>query len=266
MKKIIKKLLENENIEYFGILPMSQARVINESLYARSFESFTPQSVIMLLVPYYSGEYEGRNISRYAVPRDYHLYFKGLYSRVEGCLKEKYPEYSFKGFSDHSPIGETYAASKCGLGCIGDLFQLINEKYGSYTFIGEIFTDAVFDEYDTREPAFCNHCGACRAACPMADGCLSELTQRKGELTEEEKALIADSGIVWGCDICRESCPMNLTPAVTPIEFFKTSLTPVISSEDISNMPKEEFLARAYSWRGRKTVLRNLAVFEAKRR
>lgn len=239
---------------------MSEVKIINEGLYERSFARFEPKSVIMLLVPYYAGEFERRNISRYAVPRDYHLYFKELYSRLEAKLTECYPEYSFKGFADHSPIGETYAAAKCGLGVVGDLFQLINDKYGAYTFIGEIFTDAVFDGYDVKEVHFCDHCGACKSACPCNEGCLSDITQRKGELSDADKILILDNGSFWGCDICREACPMNKYVKITPIEFFREKLTPFITKELLENMSKDEFSERAYSWRGKKTVLRNLEL------
>lgn len=260
MKNLICELLKKEKIEYFGVIPMSEVRIINESLYERSFTDFTPKSIIILLVPYYAGEFDGRNISRYAVPRDYHLYFKNLYSRLEAELNEKYPEYSFKGFADHSPIGETYAAAKCGLGVVGDMFQLINEKYGSHAFIGEIFTDAEFDSYDLTEVKFCSHCGKCRSACPCENECLSEITQRKGELSDREKKLIIKSGCYWGCDICREACPMNASCAVTPIDFFKENLTPHVTAELIEGMTKDEFSSRAYGWRGKKTILRNLEL------
>lgn len=260
MKTLINKLLKEEKIEYFGILPINEVKIINESLYLRSFTDFTPKSVIMLLVPYYAGEFENRNISRYAVARDYHIYFKELYSRIEDRLRSEYPEYSFKGFADHSPIGETYAAAKCGLGVVGDLFQLINDKYGSYTFIGEIFTDAEFESYDLTDVKFCNHCGACQSACPCENGCLSDITQKKGELTSEEKKLILDSGCFWGCDICREACPMNRSSVITPIDFFKEELTPHVNIELIEKMNKDEFNSRAYSWRGKKTILRNLEL------
>ncbi|MBE6582640.1 MAG: epoxyqueuosine reductase [Ruminococcaceae bacterium] len=264
MKNLICELLKKEKIEYFGIIPMSEVRIINESLYERSFTDFTPKSIIMLLVPYYAGKFTGRNVSRYAVPRDYHLYFKDLYSRIEAELKAKYPAYSFKGFADHSPIGETYAAAKCGLGVVGDLFQLINEKYGSYTFIGEIFTDFEFETYDLTEVEFCDHCGMCKAACPCKDGCLSDITQRKGELSENEKKMIIESGCFWGCDVCREACPMNSSPVITPIDFFKQELTPCVTTELIEGMSKDEFKARAYSWRGKKTILRNLELEKIK--
>ncbi len=264
MEKTVRVLLDREKIEYAGILPFSECRVINPGLLERSWRGGEVQSVIMLSVPYRTGDFPSRNLSLYAVPRDYHLYFRQLFSHLEKELAQTFPGYTFKGYADHSPIGETYAASKAGLGVIGDKFQLINEKYGSYTFLGEILTDRVFEAYDTREPTFCSHCGACARACPVGEGCLSEMTQRKGELTPETEELMRKTGTVWGCDICRTCCPMNDGAARTPIAFFYEKPTPYLTSEAVEAMSEEEFLERAYSWRGRKTILRNLFAFEKK--
>ena len=262
MRKLLNAILEKEKIEYFGIIPFDRCKVINHDLYDRSFADWKPKSVIMMLAPYYSGEYEDRNISLYAASRDYHLYFKELYERIGSVLTDAYPTRNFAMFSDHSPISEIYAAAKAGLGVVGDKFQLINEKYGSYTFIGEIFTDAEFDAYDLHEVAFCSHCGNCSEACPMEDGCLSELTQRKGELNEDEAELIRINGTAWGCDLCRTSCPMNRDACQTPIEFFRESLITHLTSEEVNAMTKAEFRERAFAWRGKATILRNLKILE----
>jgi len=262
MKTYIKRLLAEEAIDTFGIIPFSECKVIYPELLARSCPDWTPVSVIVLAIPYYTGDYPERTVSLYSVPRDYHLYFRGLYQHLEEKLKEAFPTYHFKGFADHSPIGETGAAAKAGLGVIGDKFQLIHETYGSYIFLGEILTDAVFEEYDTTEVRFCSHCGACSKACPVSDGCLSEMTQRKGELDAETARLIRSTGIAWGCDLCRTSCPMNRGVKETPIAFFREDLTPHVTSEAVEAMNKEDFRQRAYSWRGRNTVLRNLKALE----
>ena len=262
MKAFMKRLLAEESIDAFGIIPFSECKVIHPALLARSCPDWEPKSVIMLAVPYYTGEHPERTVSLYAVPRDYHLYFRGLYERLEGTLKEAFPASHFKGFADHSPIGETGAAAKAGLGIIGDKFQLIHKTYGSYIFLGEILTDAVFEEYDTTEVRFCSHCGGCGAACPVTEGCLSEMTQRKGELDAETERLIRNTGIAWGCDLCRTSCPMNCGIKETPIPFFREELTTAVTSDEVETMPKELFRQRAYSWRGRNTILRNLKVLE----
>ena len=46
----------------------------------------------------------------------------------------------------------------------------------------------------------------------------------------------------------------------TPIDFFKEDLTAVLSREEIENMTDEEFACRAYSWRKKQTILRNLDI------
>ena len=261
MRAYIDNLLKEEKIEYFRIIPFEKCRVINRALLDKSVGGWEPKSAVVFLVPYYCGEFEKRNVSLYAVGRDYHLYFKHLFERLEIALSVKFQKH-FKGFSDHSPIGETYAAAISGLGIIGDSFQLINEKYGSHVFIGELLTDAEFDEYDDREAAFCTHCGKCREACPVNDGCLSEITQKKGELTESEKTLIINSKCAWGCDICRSACPLNDNIEHTPIEFFKTELMPFVRADEIEGMDSASFKERAYSWRGKNTILRNLKLLD----
>jgi epoxyqueuosine reductase QueG len=116
----------------------------------------------------------------------------------------------------------------------------------------------------------CAHCGKCKAACPTgilrgegAD-CLSAITQKKGELSEDEKALMRKYNTAWGCDICQTVCPYNRTPMVTPIAFFKESLIPNLTSDCLEEMSKEAFAERAFAWRGRATVARNIGILEEK--
>jgi epoxyqueuosine reductase len=264
---MIKGVFEKEKIEYFSSLPYAMCRILREDMMAR--ESFLPRSVIVFLIPYYGGETV--NISRYAASYDYHLYAKELFSRLIPELKRLFPENSFKGYCDSSPIDERHAAALSGLGDIGESGLLINECYGSYVFIAEIICDVDPCQISLprlTSPKLCDACGACLAACPtgrLSDKsltCLSDITQRKGEHTENEIEIMRKCNTVWGCDLCQISCPHNASPTLTPIDFFHENRIVELNSDIISEMDKYEFSKRAYSWRGRKTLLRNLKYFK----
>ncbi|MGM9663295.1 MAG: epoxyqueuosine reductase, partial [Eubacteriales bacterium] len=230
------------------------------------------KSAVIFLVPYIAGDGAEGNISLYARSLDYHSFCDTLFSRICARLEESYGK-RFLGFADKSPLSETYTAACAGLGVIGDNHLLINEKYGSFVFIGEILSEVSAEELGyiphDLSPKGCLHCGKCKSACPMTESgmdCLSAVTQKKGELTEEEKAYILKYGSAWGCDICQTSCPLVRraidSGVKTPIEFFYDRRINFLTSDEVAAMSDEEFVSRAFSWRGRKTILRNLALFE----
>ena len=267
IKEAIASFFEKENIEYFVTLPYTAVRETSPEIMAR--EDFTPKSVILFLLPYYGGETV--NISRYSAARDYHIVIKGVTDRLSLLIKEQIPEARAKGYGDHSPIDECNAALIGGLGIIGDNGLIINEKYGSYVFIGDLVTSISPEILGASEPQAikgCIHCGACKAACPTdilagkGNECLSAITQRKGELTEEEIGLMKKYNPAWGCDLCQSSCPYNKNPKITPISFFLEDRIEELTLEMLEKMDKAAFNQRAFAWRGRKTVQRNLTLLE----
>lgn len=255
------------NLPFSDILPCGICSFsgVGELLECRAKQRIpqNAKSVIVYLFPYYLGEeyYEKSNISKYAVPCDYHIVVAEYLEKICATLKEKYPQNIFEPFCDNSPIREVEAGCICGLGVKGRNGLLINEKYGSFCFIGEIVTDLEC-EYSLPEDRTCLSCGLCEKKCPgkalggykvSEERCLSAITQKKGVLFPCEQKLIKESGVIWGCDVCQNVCPMNKGVSVTPIkEFFKTAKPVYEPCDNIEN--------RAFNWRGKKVIDRNLEI------
>ncbi len=265
MKNGLKDLFDSLKIEYFAVLDYKDCIVQSENIIER--EKFTPRSVILYILPYYTGETV--NISRYAASLDYHLAIREINSKIGEYILAEYKNAKFKGYGDHSPISECHAAVIGGLGIFGDNGLLINERYGSYIFIGDIITDIPPEALGAVKPKAikkCEGCGACKRACPTGilrgegSDCLSAITQRKGELSEEEKVLMRKYNTAWGCDECQSVCPHNKNPKKTPLEFFYRERIEKLDRELLDKMTKSEFERRAFAWRGRKTVERNLEI------
>ena len=262
MKREIGEFFLKNKIEYFAAVNYAELREINPEIMERA--GFTPRSVIVFLIPYYVSK--PKNLSSYAASLDYHIFIRNISERLTGLMKELYPENHFVGYGDHSPIDERGAALLGGLGIIGDNGLFINEKYGSYVFIADLVCDLMPEELGTLrcEVRGCLHCGKCLSACPTGilrgegGDCLSAITQRKGELSDEEVLLMQKNDTVWGCDLCQTACPYNKNPIPTPIEFFHKDRIELLTSEKLSTLSKEEFKARAFGWRGRRVVERNL--------
>lgn len=270
----VQKALEKTGLLVGAPLRFSDCPLVNPSLLTRRLGETVPESVLMLAAPYDTGDKEGsiRNLSRYAVPRDYHLFWKEFFAEFLPALERLFPGERFFGFADHSPIDERLSAARAGLGCLGDNGLLITPRHGSYVFLGEILStlpperwteDGILPPVPDPLPR-CPGCGTCRAACPMnADGladCLSFLTQQKGELAPATVAAMRKYATCWGCDICQTACPLNAGAAPTPIAFFREARLPHLTPEALSAMSEDEFSSRAYAWKGRTTISRNLTA------
>jgi len=264
MKKELADFFEKRKIEYYGVIDYSFAREINRGIIER--ESFTPRSVILFLLPYYAGSTD--NLSVYAAAKDYHIAIRKYTGELIEVLHSLFPASSAKGYGDHSPIDERDAALSAGIGILGDSGLLINEKYGTYVFVADVITDISPAELGESGRVYphrkCISCGRCRRACPTgllcceSSECLSAITQRKGELSEAEVNLMRKFNTVWGCDLCQSACLYNEEPKITPIEFFKENRIPRLTSDLLASMTNEEFAERAFAWRGRAVVERNL--------
>ncbi|MBE6591621.1 MAG: epoxyqueuosine reductase [Ruminococcaceae bacterium] len=261
------EFLGGEGIDIFCICRPEDLLVLDQSKYQRMQSAFNkaPGAVLIFLAPYFVGEEEA-NISLYAVSKDYHLYFKELSGRFSDVFG--LGEGDFALFGDNSPIDEVDAATAFGLGVRGDNGLVINEKYGSYVFIGEIFLSFVPEGtvFSKRgEKRECLHCKSCVKACPESalvkgdmSNCLSAISQKR-RISDREAELLKKHCVIWGCDLCQKKCPMNKNANITPIRFFYEDRIPQITREVIDKLVLEEkFSQRAFSWRGKDVILRNL--------
>ena len=273
MIKKIKELLEAENIFLYAFCPLEKCVIKKQYLLDKS--GIKDGFAVVFAIPYYTHACEGdRNISAYAVGRDYHFFVKELEGRILPSFKSDFPNTPIALFADHSPIDERDAAVRAGLGIFGKNRLLITKPYSSYVFLAELIVGAPLPDgyYKENEIGCCEDCGACQKACPRLIGecgeCLSAITQKKGKLSESEKGLIKKYSL-WGCDICAEVCPHTKKAKregtiYSPIKFFSENAISHITYDTVTNMDDEEFSKRAYSWRGRETVLRNTEVAERK--
>ena len=178
-------------------------------------------------------------------------------------------DYKADFYVDVSPFNDVDLGYRAGLGVVGKNRLLINDKYGSLCFIGYVITDMPLCVSETLENK-CLNCNKCVNTCrtgALKDGnfskCLSEITQKKGNLSEAEQKTIKVNGSAFGCDICQMVCPMN-NFNITHIEEFKTNLITHIKKSDFENLSNKEFKEkygnRAFSWRGKNVLIRNLEI------
>ncbi len=268
MQQTVSALLRARGISLCAPISLRDCRITRPYLLERAGIG-GEGTAFLLAVPYYTTKCAdpARNISNYAVSADYHGFFSALFAETLPVLREKFPQNRFAGFADHSPIAEVEAAAAAGLGLLGRHHLLITAPYASFVFLGEIVTDASLD-VTVGPPRPCEGCGACDRACPAAGGeCLSALTQKKGALTAAEQQAILSHGCAWGCDACQTACPHTVRALAagsiyTEIPFFTETALPHLDVATLQTMSDEALASRAYGWRGRQTILRNLMLLE----
>ncbi|MDR1990005.1 MAG: tRNA epoxyqueuosine(34) reductase QueG [Acidobacteriaceae bacterium] len=165
------------------------------------------------------------HIARYAWGDDYHEVIGERLDRLLTWMREVSGEpFDARAYVDTGPVQERVYAQYAGLGWIGKNSCVINPELGSWLFLGEILCSLPLE---IDEPSFdqCGTCTECLKACPtgalVAPGeldsnrCISYLTiEHRGELPAEMTPLLGT--FVYGCDICQDVCPWNLTAAVSP--------------------------------------------------
>jgi epoxyqueuosine reductase len=187
-------------------------------------------------------------ISRYAWGRqDYHDAVMLRLRRVEAALRDAVASDDLitRCYVDTGPIVERVVAKYAGVGWIGKNTCIINQKLGSWLFLGVILTSLELNhETSLPAPDRCGSCTRCIDACPTqafiapyqldSNKCISYLTiEKRGALPEDEELRSGMGRHVFGCDICQDVCPWNRkAPATNAVEF----------------QPREELVNPALDW------------------
>jgi epoxyqueuosine reductase len=164
-------------------------------------------------------------ISRYALGRDYHKLIRkrlaDLTKKIEAEIDRlglDHLQLNQRPFVDSAPVMEKPLAAQAGLGWIGKNTLLLNDKVGSWFFLGEIYISLKLPADDNQQTDKCGNCRACLKVCPTnafpepyildARKCISYLTIESQEpIPEELRPLMGNR--VFGCDDCQIICPWN---------------------------------------------------------
>jgi len=221
-------------------------------------------------------------ISRYAWGSDYHEVLWGKLNALVVEMRKRFAEpFEARASADTGPVQERILAKHAGLGWIGKNTLLLNQKMGSWLFLGTILTDLeltpTIEDREFLPPDLCGTCTRCIVACPTdalvdpyvmdARRCIAYLTiEMRGPIPLEFREPMGNH--VFGCDICQDVCPWNRKSPKAEAEEFQPRKTGDAGEslfhprlELLANLSEEEYrevfrgsaMKRA-KWRG---ILRN---------
>ncbi len=155
-------------------------------------------------------------VSVYARGRDYHDVLKKRLRVLAGWIHREF-DCEVKLFVDTAPVMEKPLAARAGLGWQGKHTNLVSRDFGSWLFLGEIYT-ALEIEPDVGAADRCGACRRCLDVCPTgaitapyrldARRCVSYLTiEHKEPIPADLRAGIGNR--IYGCDDCLAVCPWN---------------------------------------------------------
>jgi epoxyqueuosine reductase len=170
---------------------------------------------------HYGGGTPSGPVARYARGDDYHEVMR---ERLRGFVPWLEAELGVtvdaRPYVDSGPLLERDLARRAGLGWFGKNTMLINPQQGSMFFLGVLVVNVALPVDAPFEADRCGSCTRCLDACPTqafvaprvldAGRCISYLTiEHRGEMAEELKPLVGEW--LYGCDVCQEVCPWNVS-------------------------------------------------------
>ncbi|MFP4614925.1 MAG: tRNA epoxyqueuosine(34) reductase QueG [Thiohalorhabdus sp.] len=155
-------------------------------------------------------------VSVYARGRDYHDVVKKRLKQLGRWLIDEFGG-EIKVFVDTAPVMEKPLGQAAGVGWQGKHTNLVSRSFGSWLFLGEVFTTLELAP-GAPEGDFCGSCHRCLEACPTdafpapyqldATRCISYLTiEHPGHIPWELRPALGNR--IYGCDDCLAVCPWN---------------------------------------------------------
>lgn len=214
-------------------------------------------------------------------PSDYHKVLRRRLEKLRERLAHEVGAFESRCFVDTGPVVERVYARYAGIGWVGKNTCILNEKLGSWLFLGVIVTSLEVANGESAALAAdrCGSCTRCIDACPTgaltgeremdASRCIAYLTiEKRGPIPTELRAGIGRQ--VFGCDICQDVCPWNNRPTVqrgsaAPARGMETRqelINPpleMLASMDNGSF-KRWFKGSPLERTGRKRLQRNVAI------
>ena len=181
-------------------------------------------------------------VSVYAQGRDYHDLVKKRLKRLARWMSEELGA-GVKVFVDTAPVMEKPLAARAGLGWQGKHTNMVSRDFGSWLFLGEVYTTLVLAP-DRPGEDLCGSCRRCLEVCPTkafldpyrldARRCISYLTiEHKGHIDRQFRAAMGNR--IYGCDDCLAVCPWN--------KFARPTVEPALKPRAALTAPRLEALA-----------------------
>jgi epoxyqueuosine reductase len=238
-----------------------------KSIISLGFTYRTPEA------PHEAGDVPRGTFSRFARIKDYHKVLNDKMAAICQDIRALKPGVAFRYCADTGPLLDRAVAFRAGLGFWGKNNCLINEKLGSYFFLGEILLDIPLEPDSNAPGNGCKGCQRCLNACPTRAlekanflnyrVCLSHISQSGDFISPSLRPLLAT--MLYGCDLCQEACPYNEKshPASIDKDFLPEREThpELLPLLDLS---KKGFAAKFRDsplfWRGRNILQRNAVI------
>ena len=213
-------------------------------------------------------------IARYAWSRDYHHVIGERLDALLAWMRSRQDEpFDARAYVDTGPIQERVFAQYAGLGWIGKNTCVINPELGSWLLLGVIVSSLTL-EPDAPALDQCGTCTLCLDACPTgafaapyqldATQCVSYQTiEYRGSIPDAYRDAIGNH--IFGCDVCQEVCPWNLSPTrIADLSWSSRQELNLTSLIDLWRRSDDELAAfigdSAMTRTGVKGLRRNLAV------